>query len=91
MMELHQEESGEKKEDEEDKEDKERSGKVGTVKKGTSANAQVKLNRRWNHGNSLVELGILGHWDGIEKVEKVGKWVGSRKGGTINPIITYKG
>ena len=86
-MDENKEESGEEKEDEEDKE---RSRKSGTVKKGIMANAQVKSNRKWNNRNSLVELGILGHWDGNEEVENVREWVKSQKGGTIDTIVTYK-
>ena len=81
------EESGKKKENEEDKE---KSKKVSSVKKGTLANTQAKSNRRWKNGNSMVESGILGHWDGIEEAENDGEWVENKKGGTINTIITYK-
>ena len=54
------------------------------------ANSQAKSNRRWYNRNSLVELGILGHRDGIEEVENVRKWAENQKGGTIDPIIKYK-
>ena len=52
---------------EEDDKDEERSGKIGTVKKRVTADAQAKVNRKWNTGNHLVELGILGPWVGIKE------------------------
>ena len=63
------------------------------IRKEAKKLVQLKREIRLIHKQSWTEsgeLGILGYRDGIKKVENIGEWAESKKGGTFDTPITYK-